>query len=340
MIFSRGSVLQLLALSCVFSFASGRLRKASKEEQPNKRRSLFNFFDYLPDFDLPDGGDVIDSIQDTLCDVGVGAVCDETVTGNGPRCKPVDPLSSQDFDVEQYINGTWYVQKQQEWPLLGKKQMNCVLHTYMWRDSMVAPTSGNTDAYLSMYQYANDKKPGGTVLSLEMYTAWAGVCLKQESAGNFDIANCGVADVGGVDMGAVSGILDAFIDATSGPYWVLAVGENYEWAIVSGGQPDVIRKTEKVKLANGNKQEVTYCAPPKGDNLLDIYNGAGLFLMTRGSAVPDGAMDEMMAKLEEMQIWSGDLIDVKHDGCGDYNGATIIESSPDNGITPTSRGNP
>eukprot|EP00211_Chloroparvula_japonica_P016131 CAMPEP_0119137200 /NCGR_PEP_ID=MMETSP1310-20130426/23152_1 /TAXON_ID=464262 /ORGANISM="Genus nov. species nov., Strain RCC2339" /LENGTH=185 /DNA_ID=CAMNT_0007128267 /DNA_START=27 /DNA_END=584 /DNA_ORIENTATION=+ len=85
---------------------------------------------------------------------------------------------------------------------------------------------------------------------------------------------------------------------TYGPYWVLAAGpseNNYEWALISGGQPTI-------DTGNG-------CTTGSGTN------GSGLWIFSRTQVAPQEQVDMVIGIAKSMGFDTSVLYPVQQEGC-------------------------
>merc|ERR1711907_495341 len=105
------------------------------------------------------------------------------------------------------------------------------------------------------------------------------------------------------------GVAPCFLpNILSGDYWVLAAGpraDNYEWAIVSGGQPDQ-------KFSDGCTTKQTG------------VNGAGFWFFTRAKVASKKTLEQMEQVAQNLGFTLSQLHDVAQDGCL-YNDAKLIK---------------
>lgn len=130
-------------------------------------------------------------------------------------------VTVQDFDLEEYTRLTWYIQRQQETSYQRANSLYCVTATY------------NTGAkqYLreavEVSNFGNEGMVNGEVNS-------ASLCATRKKP---------------EDEPAKLGVAPCFLPPHfAGPYWVAAIGANYAWAIVVGGQPKVEGKERSIAL--------------------------------------------------------------------------------------------
>ncbi|CAB9513308.1 expressed unknown protein [Seminavis robusta] len=196
-------------------------------------------------------------------------------------CQSVHPLSKNAFDLNSYVEKSWFVQKQQVNPYQGEDALFCVVATYKTR----------ADGYVQVLNSANRGSVDGEEIRPNQDDFFTQLCAEQLSGGKLRVGPC---------------LLNLVADLIHGPYWVLAVGENYSWAIVSAGAPDQYRKT-----VSGGKN---LCTTSSSTCFLDI-NGSGLWLFTREQEASDETISIMMATLRELGVYAGDLKDVAQTGC-------------------------
>jgi lipocalin len=222
-----------------------------------------------------------------LCDT-LGLFCPETSTSS-TKCQAVSPLSAAEFDLEEYIRLSWFIQKQQVNPYQSENQLFCTAATY----SM----SKKNDGFLEVDNYSNNDMVNGPVQSSDDNSAFSNLCGKQVDGGKLSVAPCAFKDLW---------------DTVAGPYWVLAVGDDYEWAIVSGGQPN---------QPYPSASNPTLCTTKEGSSFLDT-NGSGLWLFTREQERDATTIETMENALLAMGVYTGNLKDVTQEGCG-YAGTNL-----------------
>lgn len=208
-------------------------------------------------------------------------VCERVPILCGSRkCRTVAPLSAEQFSLENYIEKTWYVQKQQPNPYQSEDDLFCVTATYNLKEN----------GQLEVLNYGNSGGVNEGVMGTSPDgCAFSNLCAEQESGGRLKVAPC---------------LLGLGPTLIGGPYWVLAVAPDYSWAIISGGQPDQVRQEEPEVL----------CTTKEGLPVIDI-NGSGLWLFTRERFPSNSVIETMEEKLVELGVWPGDLIDVVHEDC-------------------------
>jgi len=124
----------------------------------------------------------------------------------------------KNFNTSEYIRASWYVQEQQENFYQDENSLYCVVATYEEENRSVP--FFNKPA-ISVYNYAEVGQVNGPPLNSDQQV----LCARQKND----------------DKPAKLSVAPCFLpNLFAGPYWVLAAGpssDNYQWAIVSGGQP-------------------------------------------------------------------------------------------------------
>lgn len=209
-----------------------------------------------------------------------------------PDCPVVAPVTS--FELEKYTEKSWYIHKQQVNPYQDEDSLFCVTATY---------NDDRDDGLISVNNYANKGEVNGPSMGSSdsaIGNFFGDLCSRQiqENQGELQVAPCFL------------NIIPGLFRQSAGPYWVLAVGDDYEWAIVSGGQPDVVRQENPLQ-----------CSNKEGNGFWDI-NGSGLWLFTRSPERDDNVISTMESKLQEMGVYTDLLKDVEHQDCL-YEGANL-----------------
>lgn len=198
-------------------------------------------------------------------------------------CPNVHALA--ELDLERYTEHSWYIQKQQVTPYQSESQLFCVTATY---------EPSKDSEFIDVLNYGNNNEVNGSPQNSDDAGIFGSLCAKQASGGALAVAPC---------------FFGRFFDWFAGPYWILAVADDYSWAIVSGGPPTV------PKGGDG------FCTTKEGSSFLDI-NGSGLWLFTKDQIPAAGVVEGMEQVLTSMKIYTGDLKDVVQEGC-EYEGATL-----------------
>lgn len=195
-------------------------------------------------------------------------------------CKTVKPVDG--LDLKEYISKTWYIQEQQVTGYLPVEQNFCVTATYQEGSQTVPLFNGKV---VQVENYSNKDKVNGRVSATSNSTA---LCARQpnsEEAAKLLVAPCFLPNL------------------LAGDYWVVAVGKNYEWAVVSGGQPTV-------QYDDGctTKEEGT--------------NGSGFWFFSRAPMASDSTLAEMRQAAKGLGFTLSRLNKVQQEGCK-YAGAVI-----------------
>lgn len=207
--------------------------------------------------------------------------CEEEV--KCPVIKPVDEL-----DLDEFISKSWFVQKQQVNPYQSENQLYCVSATYEKQES---------SDFLSVLNYGNNDGVNGPA--------------QQSGGGGFsDLCAQPQSDAGG-SLKVAPCVFKPLFRWLGGPYWVVAIADDYSWAIISGGQGTEIKQKEPEVL----------CTTKQGNSFLDT-NGSGLWLFTRAKVADSEIIENMEQILLDMGVFTGDLLPVKQEGCL-YEGATL-----------------
>lgn len=218
----------------------------------------------------------------------------------GTHCREVLPLGPDEFDLDLYIEKSWYIQRQQINPYQGINDLYCTTATYNERSQ---------DDLIQILNIDNTDSVNGpqTELNPDCLFNFGTLCARNiNGGGQFTVSPC---------------LFQLTLPFTAGPYWLVALGEAYDgspgysWAIVIAGQP-----MEEIEEVNGQ----TFCITPndKGTVFLGINlgpalegNGQGLWLLSRNNVYNATEIAVQEAKLTELGIYTGYLKDVVHSGC-------------------------
>lgn len=122
-------------------------------------------------------------------------------------------LPVDNFDLDSYINGRWYIHQQAETKYLPKEQNYCVYAEYTKMEK-----KSFWGYEVSVHNHAAEKD--GTV-----HDSGEKICAKTvdatDDAAKLEVSLC---------------LLPTF---TAGPYWVLEYDEAAGYALISGGQPEI-----------------------------------------------------------------------------------------------------
>lgn len=200
---------------------------------------------------------------------------------NFNRCLPVSTV--QNVSLSEFVRHTWYSQMQQEVAYQSKKSLYCVTATYNIEKNRTVPLfNGNV---ISVYNYANYDKVNGEPMNPKNGTV---LCAKQvipNTNSKFSVAPCNVIGIFG------------------GPYWIVGIGENYEWLVISGGQP----RNEYNDGCTTN---------------INNTNNAGLWILSREPVISKKNMKQAFSLLTYKGYTLSQLIPVAQIGCT-YKGAFI-----------------
>mgnify|MGYP005993183471 CR=1 FL=1 len=189
------------------------------------------------------------------------------------------------LNITEYIRKSWYIQEQQVNGYQSKNDLFCVTATYnIDKHSKVPYFNGKV---ISVYNYANKDKVNG--LNPNNATILCAREINNLESEKLIVAPCILPNLLG------------------GDYWVVSAGpkpNNYEWAIVSGGQP-------KVRV-----DDKTCTTKQTG------INGAGLWLFSRKKNMDEKTIQMLKHILISKGISTKYLLKVEHNNCT-YNGAFI-----------------
>lgn len=190
-------------------------------------------------------------------------------------CPPVSTV--ENFNLTEYVRERWYIQKQQVTSYLPKSTNYCVSARYQVSNTKVPFYSGTV---LNVYNKARVDSVTGQQLNSNNMT----LCARVPNSSNPSkllVAPCFLPNL------------------LAGDYWVLDAGpssDNYEWAIVSGGQP--------------HEQYCDGCTTRR-----DSMNNAGLWLFTREQVPSDSIVNMMLSKLRSKGFTTVFLNNVTQVGC-------------------------
>mmetsp|Transcript_36214 Transcript_36214/g.71202 ORF Transcript_36214/g.71202 Transcript_36214/m.71202 type:complete len:218 (-) Transcript_36214:49-702(-) len=200
-------------------------------------------------------------------------------------CPTITP--KPDTNLTEWIRSSWYVQEQQVTDYQKKSNLFCVVATYNQEGAKVPFFSGNV---VSVHNYANEDKVNGPASNANNKTVLCAREKDPKEAAKLLVAPCFLPNL------------------LAGDYWVLAAGpsnDNYEWAVVTGGQP-------------------TVQYPDGCTTKTDSTNNAGLWIFNRKPVAPAADMETAKSTLVKAGYTLSQLIKVPQDGCY-YKGAFIKE---------------
>jgi len=193
-------------------------------------------------------------------------------------CPAVTP--QQNFNLTEYVEGgKWYIQQQMAVSYLPASQNYCVTAQYSYTDA------SKTAAHV--HNYANQDAVNGKVYDSDKQLGiLGGICA--------DVAD--PAQPAKLSVGPCN--LPSWLPGARGPYWVLAAGpsaDNYEWALISGGQP-THRATGGCRTGSG-------------------VNDSGLWIFTRKAERDQAVVDKLRDLAQDMGFDVSVLNDVQQAGC-------------------------
>lgn len=186
-------------------------------------------------------------------------------------------------DLSQFTQHTWYSQMQQEVEYQKRDSFYCVTATYNIEPNRTVPLfKGNV---ISVYNYANHGSVNGPPTNTKDGTV---LCAKQvfpKDTSKLVVSPCNV------------------IGPFGGPYWIVGVGMDYSWLVVSGGQP-------KQAYENGCTTQI------------NATNNAGLWIFSRYPVIPPKDLYHAKYRLKELGYTLDFLLPVEQNGCS-YKNAFI-----------------
>ena len=179
------------------------------------------------------------------------------------------------LNLTGFTEHTWYIQQQQITGYQSLDTLFCVTATYELDEGKTVPFfSGKV---VAVHNYANKGKVNGPLENTSNMT----LCARANNATDSSrllVAPCFLPNL------------------LAGPYWVLGIGDDYEWAVIIGGQP-----TEE--YADG------CTTSEKG------VNHSGLWLFTRAPVASKASLDAMHALLKAQGVAASRLHTVEQEGC-------------------------
>jgi len=185
--------------------------------------------------------------------------------------------------LDAYVNGgTWYIHQQMEIQYLPLERNYCVTANYRFAKNI------RQDGQILVSNFAREGSVDGKGTNTDEQGFFGSLCAKKDEsndvASKLEVAPCVINWIPGV----------------AGDYWVVAAGgenapEEYDWAIVSGGQPK-------------NEGEEG-CRTGTG------VNGSGFWLFTREQERDESLIDAMRSIAAGKGFDLSVLNDVEHEGC-------------------------
>jgi len=157
--------------------------------------------------------------------VGVCALSAVVALGG---CPPEGFSSIDNFNLDSFISGRWYIQQQMETSYLPKAKNWCVYAEY---SRLSKKSFWGYD--VQVHNYAEEKD--GTVHDSSIDTGGAGLQAKvvDEKRGQLEVAPY---------------FLPTFL---AGPYWIIDYSEQEGYTLVSGGAPNKEGANEKCRTGSG-----------------------------------------------------------------------------------------
>jgi len=201
--------------------------------------------------------------------------------GLAVRARDCPTVSVQSgFNLTEFVEGgKWFIQQQMSVLYLPASQDYCVTAAYSFTDA--------SKTTVHVHNYANGDRVNGKVYDSDKNVGiLGGICADLK-----DPAHPAKLSVGPCN-------LPSWLPGARGPYWVLAAGpspENYEWALISGGQPTH-------RAAGG-------CRTGTG------VNDSGLWIFTRKAERDDAVVAKLRGIAQDMGFDLSVLNDVQQAGC-------------------------
>lgn len=178
-----------------------------------------------------------------------------------------------DFDLDGFISKRWYIQQQMPVLYLPVAQNYCVYAEYakMAKPSLLGYT-------IQVHNHAEEADG-------KVHDSGSFICAKSGDASDpakLEVGPCFLPSVGGL---------------VTGPYWVLAYGEDEGYALISGGQP--------THRASG------------GCRTGSFVNGAGLWIFTRQQQRDEALVQKVRAIAASKGFDLGVLNDVDQTRCSE-----------------------
>lgn len=192
-------------------------------------------------------------------------------------CPKVTPL--QDLNLTEWVRASWYIQEQQVTGYQSEKDLFCVSATYDVEPSRKVPFFGGE--VVSVFNYAEEDQVNGKPTNPNNKTILCARVPDKNTPSKLLVAPCFLPNL------------------LAGDYWVLAAGpspDNYEWAIISGGQPTV-------KYDDGCTTKETGT------------NGSGFWLFSRSEVAPADQLTMVKQKAKDLGFTLSRLHPVPQDGC-------------------------
>lgn len=198
------------------------------------------------------------------------------------KCTQID--TPDDFDLDAYTEKSWYVQRQQT-------------NTYQ--------PEGDLFCIVARYDRDGRRQWGRKAVTVRNYANRGGV---NGDSPNGDFKLCATPRFR-FRKPAQLRVAPCYVPTSlGGDYWVVAFEPNYEWAIVTAGQPDQEGACEDDSLCTLREECKIGFLPCVG-------NGQGLWFFTRERFPQAEVLEAMEAKAAELGICTANMKDVVHEGC-------------------------
>lgn len=188
---------------------------------------------------------------------------------------PASPSTVEGLDLEEFTRASWFIQAQQVVQFQPAEDLFCLTATYDLDQPSVPFFSGTT---ISVNNYGNSGGVNGDVKGGPL----CGRLPNNDKTSELLVAPCFLPNI------------------ASGDYWVVGLGlrqdSSYEWALVSGGQPDQ-------ELEDG-------CTTRE-----DRANGGGLWLLSRDQVLNDASFADAAEVARQQGITMQRMISVPQAGC-------------------------
>lgn len=203
-----------------------------------------------------------------------------TVGSARAACQDVSTVEG--LDLDEFTRASWFIQAQQVVQFQPEDSLFCLTATYEQNSPSVPLFGGKT---ISVNNYGNEGGVNGPSIGGPL----CGRLPDESVTSQLLVAPC---------------FLPNFF---AGPYWVVGLGlradSSYEWALVSGGQPNV-------EYDDG-------CTTRE-----DSSNNAGLWILSRDQVLSPESMADVEAVARQQGITLQRMISVPQAGC-EYNGASL-----------------
>merc|ERR1719410_747526 len=216
-------------------------------------------------------------------------------------CKCIDPqgtgANSEPLNRTEYLRASWFVQKQQVNGYQPLNELYCVVATYnetFRGEKLNVSGPPPLGGYFHAFNNQNEAETNGVSSALHASASFTPSFGTPLCARNYQPENPAAAKV------APCNLPESF----AGDYWVVQAGpsqDNYEWAIISAGQPSV-------KLSDGCTTPTNCFGPAQAQ--------CGLWLVTRKQVADAATMTTLAEVAKEQGISLQQVVDIDHTDCG------------------------